>query len=184
MNQINHGILISNLAYKMGQELGLEKQKCYDLAVAGMVHDIGKLRLAGYMEDNQLVVEELKYMRMHSQLSYEILKGRGYSDFVLESVRYHHENYDGSGYPKHLQGEKIPFGARILRVCDVFGALTEDRVYRKAFDKFTAIELMIEEVKNFDMLLFLVFQRIIHEEEDSYDIKEKAGDRDEGYSAS
>ena len=53
---------------------------------------------------------------MHSTLGYEKLKDQGYSDFVLESILYHHENYDGSGYPSNLAGKEIPIGARILRV--------------------------------------------------------------------
>ena len=73
-------------------------------------------------------------------------------------------HFDGSGYPEHLAGETIPFGARILRVCDVFAALTTDRPYRKKFDKYTALEMMIDEVKNYDMLIFLTFQKIVHEE--------------------
>ncbi len=81
----------------------------------------------------------------------------------MESILYHHENYDGSGYPENLSGENIPMGARILRVCDVFAALISDRSYRRAFDRETAVELMIDEVKNFDMEIFLAFMRIIHD---------------------
>ena len=93
------------------------------------------------------------------------MKRQGFSEKIQEMVLYHHENYDGSGYPKNLQGEEIPLGARILRVCDVFAALLSDRPYRKGFDQQTAVSLMIEEVKNFDMRVFLAFQRMIHEEE-------------------
>ena len=70
---------------------------------------------------------------------------------------------DGSGYPDNLRGEEIPYGARIIRVCDVFAALISDRPYRKSFDQDTALELMIEEVKNFDIKVFLAFQRVIHQ---------------------
>ena len=61
-------------------------------------------------------------------------------------------------------GEDIPLGARIIRVCDVFAALISDRPYRKSFDMDTAVELMIEEVKNFDMKIFLAFMRLLHED--------------------
>ena len=108
------------------------------------------------------MIDELKYVRMHSTLGYDELKGQGYSDFVLESILYHHENYDGSGYPSNLAGEEIPIGARILRVCDVFCALSQDRSYRKAFDRRTVMELMIDEIKNFDLEVFLAFQRVVH----------------------
>ena len=82
---------------------------------------------------------------------------------MLESILYHHENYDGTGYPSNLSGKEIPLGARILRVCDVYAALSSDRPYRKAFDITTVIDLMIDEIKNFDMEVFLAFQRVIHE---------------------
>ena len=99
--ELKHGIAVSNLAYAVSQELGLPHEQCYDLAIAGMLHDIGKLKLRSYIngqESNPLVIEELKYVRMHSKLGYEELKDQDYSDFVLESILYHHENYDGSGY--------------------------------------------------------------------------------------
>ncbi len=172
--ELSHGIMVSNLAYAVAAELGLEQSQCYELAIAGMLHDIGKLKLTGYIngqENDPLVIEELKYVRMHSTLGYEELKDQGYSEFVLESILYHHENYDGSGYPSNKAGEDIPIGARILRVCDVFSALSSDRPYRKAFDVDAVMELMIEEVKNFDMEVFLAFQRVVHEKEDMREFK-------------
>lgn len=165
-SELNHGMVVSNLAYAVAEEMGLMKDQCYELAIAGMLHDIGKLKLTGYIngqESDPLVIEELKYVRMHSTLGYEELKGQGYSDFILESILYHHENYDGSGYPSNKSGEEIPVGARILRVCDVFAALSSDRPYRKAFEMGAVMELMIEEVKNFDMEVFLAFQRVVHQ---------------------
>jgi len=96
---------------------------------------------------------------MHSTLGYEELKDQDYSETVLQSILYHHENYDGSGYPSNLSGDSIPLGARILRVCDVYAALISDRPYRKAFDVSSVIEL----IKNFDMEVFLAFQRVVHD---------------------
>ena len=167
VTEINHGILVSSLASAVGEELGLPKEQCHELAVAGGLHDSGKLRLSGYVsgEENPLVVEEIKYVRRHPQLGCEILKKRGYSQYILECIYYHHENYDGSGYPENLRGEEIPLGSRILRVCDTYGALVEKRPYRDAFDSQTAIRLMIDEVKNFDMQVFLAFMRVVHEKD-------------------
>ncbi len=166
--EVNHGICVSNLAYYVAKELGLYEDQCRELAVAGMVHDIGKLRVSGYLygrDADTLNIEEMKYVRMHPRLGYEILIRYDFSDFIIESILYHHENYDGSGYPENLAGDSIPIGGRILRVCDVYAALTSERPYRQAFDQDTALELMIDEVKNFDMKVFLAFQRVIHEED-------------------
>lgn len=166
--ELRHGISVSNLAYCVGKQLGLYEDQCHELAVAGILHDIGKLRVSSYLygrNEDTLNIEEMKYVRMHPRLGYETLIRYDFSDSVLENILYHHENYDGSGYPENLAGDQIPIGARILRVCDTYAALTSDRPYRSAFDKETAIELMIEEVKNFDMKVFLAFQLVIHDEE-------------------
>lgn len=166
--EINHGIRVSNLAYHVAKKLGLYENVCHELAIAGMLHDIGKLRVSAYLygrSEDTLTIEEMRYVRMHSRLGYELLIREDYSDFIIESVLYHHENYDGSGYPENLRGDEIPLGGRILRVCDVYAALTSDRPYRKAFDEQIAVELMIDEVKNFDMKVFLAFQQVIHDEE-------------------
>jgi HD-GYP domain-containing protein (c-di-GMP phosphodiesterase class II) len=106
----------------------------------------------------------MNIVRQHSRFSYEVVKKEGYSSTVQNAVLHHHENYDGTGYPANRAGEDIPMGARILRVCDVFAALVSDRPYRRSFSLDAAIELMIEEVKNFDMKIFLAFLKVIHQE--------------------
>jgi putative nucleotidyltransferase with HDIG domain len=164
---IDHGILVSKLAYLLAKEAGCEEDFCYTMSNAGLVHDIGKLRLGKYLyasDRNTMIVEEMKYIRMHSDIGFDILKKYGYNDEVLNAILYHHENYDGSGYPQNLKGNQIPLGARILRICDVYAALISDRRYRCCYQKEAAIKLMIEEVKNFDMKLFLHFLGIIYTE--------------------
>jgi len=167
VTEVAHGITVSNLAYRIATQLQLSKEMCYEMAVAGLLHDIGKLEVYRYIyqrEEQTLGIEAMKYERTHSTIGYTFLAEQQYSDFIRESVLYHHENYDGSGYPSNLVGENIPLGARILRVCDVFAALTMDRPYRKAFSMEIAVELMIEEVKNFDMQIFLTFMKVIHQD--------------------
>ena len=165
--ELEHGIYVSCLVRDLSRELGLEERVVYQFKLAGLLHDIGKLQLANYLYGNEkiespLVVEEMKYVRMHPMLSYEILKGRGYSDLVLDSVRYHHEDYDGTGFPSNLVGDEIPLGARIIRCCDVFAALTSDRPYRKHFEIDEAMSLMSDEITHFDMKIFLAFERVVH----------------------
>ncbi|MDO5292237.1 MAG: HD domain-containing phosphohydrolase [bacterium] len=165
---IDHGILVSNLAVLIAKHLEMEDVFIYEIAIAGLLHDIGKLKLGKYLygrREDTLAIEEMKYVRMHSAFSYQVLEKEQYSEFVLSTVYHHHENFDGSGYPDNLVGTAIPFGARILRCCDVFAALVSTRPYRAAFDVDTAVELMIDEVKNFDMRVFLAFLEVVHSSE-------------------
>lgn len=161
-----HSVCVSNLAYLISKELGYNEEFCHKMAMAGIVHDIGKVKIYTYIygenDEETLNIEKLRFIRMHSKLGYDILSNEGFEEEILKAVLYHHENYDGSGYPENIAGEQIPIGARILRICDVFAALISDRTYRKAFDVETALELMIDEVKNFDMQIFLAFMRVIH----------------------
>ncbi len=160
-----HAMCVSDLAAKLARELGLTEDQIQEIALAGMVHDIGKLKISRYIygrQEDTMRIEETQYIRRHAQLGEQILRKQGFSDNICNMVLYHHENYDGSGYPFNLRGEEIPLGARILRVCDVFAALIADRPYRKAFDINTAIRLLIDEVKNFDMRVFLAFQSVVH----------------------
>ncbi|MBO5198869.1 MAG: HD domain-containing protein [Lachnospiraceae bacterium] len=165
---LSHGILVSNLAARLARKLGEDEAFCHEMARAGMMHDVGKLRLCEYLYGRSagtLGIEEMKYMRLHPKLGREILRESGeYSDLVIESVYHHHENYNGSGYPDNLREDKIPYGARILRTCDVFAALVSNRPYRASFDKDTAIKMMIEEVRHFDMKIFLAFLEMAYDE--------------------
>lgn len=164
--ELVHGSTVSNLAYRIGKQMGYSEEECHNLAVAGFMHDIGKLELAKYVrghEEETLIIEEMKYVRMHSVLGSAILEKNGYSDEIVSMVKYHHENCDGSGYPENLLRREIPMGARILRVCDSFAALTADRPYRRAFDIQTALELMIEEAKNYDVQVFMALMNLVNE---------------------
>lgn len=165
VNELAHGAAVSNLAYLVGKQMRFSEEECHELAVAGFLHDIGKLELAKYVrgkEKETLIIEELKYVRRHSALGAAILEKKGYSQKIVDMVKSHHENCDGSGYPMNLSREEIPMGARIIRVCDVFAALTSDRPYRSAFDSKTAMQMMIEEAKNFDIQVFLAFMNVVH----------------------
>ncbi len=165
---LNHGTIVSMLAGRIARELGEPEEFCEEMEIAGMLHDIGKLRVASYLygEDEELHVSRLKHVRMHPSLGNDVLRSEGiYSERLISYIASHHENYDGTGYPNHLEGEEIPYGARILRVCDMFAALVANRSYRAAFSIDAAIDIMIHEVKNFDMRIFLAFLSVVHTED-------------------
>lgn len=167
---ICHGILVSDMAVLVAKEMGEGEDFCHEIAMAGLLHDIGKIKMCRFLyqkqgNSNSLQIENVKYMKKHSAYSYEILRKKNIvSLFTLEAIYHHHENYDGSGYPDNLKGEEIPLAARILRACDIFVALTSDRSYRTALDSDTALQVMIDEVKNFDLHCFMALLRVVHSE--------------------
>lgn len=166
--ELTHGMLVSNVAYLVATELNMSAEETHQAALAGMMHDIGKLQMSAYMNNGSeysMNIDQMRYARTHPTLGYAVLKERDFEPVICDAVLYHHENYDGSGYPANLSGDHIPYLARILRVCDVFCALISERPYRAAFDIDTAVDLMIEEVKHFDMRVFLAFQRVVQSNE-------------------
>ena len=163
---IDHGILVANLALRLSQELQFDEEFCQKVARAGIVHDIGKLQIGSLLygrKEGVLRIEEIKYVRRHPTLGYNFLSQKDIGDEDFRNmILHHHENYDGSGFPDNMKGDMIPVGSRVLRICDVYAALVSERPYRAAFEKDTAMELMIDEVKNFDMNYFLAFMRVVH----------------------
>lgn len=172
--QLAHGQAVSSLAYEVAKEMELPKQICRDIAVAGFFHDIGKteLELPEGFGDDAMVVEEMNYVLTHPVKGAEILRRHGYSEEICSYVLHHHENCDGSGYPDHLEGWNIPLGAAVLRVCDIFCALVEDREYRGSFSPEDAFEVLRDEVKDYDLQAFLALQRVIHDSEGNIRIPE------------
>ena len=104
----------------------------------GMLHDLGKVRLNFYMnekvEDEILAVDETRYMRMHPSIGYAILADYDYNQTVLDAVLYHHEHYDGTGYPHNLVGKQIPLVGRIMMYVIFSEQLISNRDYREGFD--------------------------------------------------
>lgn len=171
-----HSIYVSIISGAIAKEMNIDDLDCYEISKAAIYHDIGKLKLSRYIDGyypDALSSEEIKYMRMHSKLGYDLLKDKGFSDFMVDAILYHHENYNGTGYPFGLKGEEIPLGARILRVSDVFSALISRRTYRDGFDIDSAVGLMIDEIENYDMQVFVSFQKIINDPEIRNKLEEK-----------
>ena len=112
-----------------------------NLYIAGLLHDIGKIGIpeAILSKQDKLTPEEYETMKSHPSRGAEILAPLTGFEEVISGVKYHHERYDGRGYPEGLKGEDVPMIAAIIAVADTFDAITTDRPYRKGLSKEKAI---------------------------------------------
>ena len=167
-DSIDHGHLVATIVKMLAERMKLDKETTETIYNAACVHDVGKLKLSQsiYGRDKKsLHVEEVRHMRMHAKLGAEMLGACNYPLEIVDAVYHHHECYDGSGYPDNLRGDDIPFTSRFIKICDAFAALISDRPYRKGFDKETAISMMIEDNKEYDIKLFLNFMEMVNSPE-------------------
>lgn len=119
---------------EMGRRLGLQGQELTDLAHGAMLHDCGKIGVPGAILNHPggLGREQMDIVRQHPVWGAEVARQAGVSPMTLNVILYHHEHFDGSGYPAGLAGADIPLEARIVAAADVYDALTVDRSYRSA----------------------------------------------------
>ena len=130
----SHSIRVADLAGRLGERLDLGDRECELLRTAGSLHDLGKI---GVRDDilnkpGPLTDEEWEIMRKHPGIGADMIAQHSALQEVAPLVRYHHERFDGSGYPDGLKGEVIPFGSRILAVADSFDTITGTRLYRRS----------------------------------------------------
>lgn len=127
-----HSQRVADLSAAIAKELNLPQDKINKLKLAGLVHDIGKIGINESVlnKPSRLTEKELEQVRRHPEIGEHILSPIVDALEILESVRNHHEYYDGKGYPDALKKEQIPLGARILAVSDAYEAMTSERPYR------------------------------------------------------
>jgi len=129
---IRHQKEVFLLAYRIGEVLGFNAEQLMDISIAARFHDIGKIHVdPAIINHNGALTDVQRYeVFEHVHQSYDILKKKGVtSKAILEAVFYHHENYNGTGYPDRLKGEEIPPQAQILRIVDSFSAMLGNRPY-------------------------------------------------------
>ncbi len=143
-----HTRRVAMLAVRVGEHLRLPAATLRQLAVGGLLHDIGKLSVpeAVLCKPGKLTADEFDAIKKHPGDGVKLLRELGgFPDAVLKLVGEHHERLDGSGYPDALAGPQLGIGPRLLAVCDVFDALTDNRVYRSAWDVEDALALLRSE---------------------------------------
>lgn len=148
-----HSRRVAFLSYKLSKKLGLSGGDCENVHIAAHLHDIGKIGVPDKVLNKQgkLLPYEWDYMKMHPQIGYDILNKSKKLKHIAKMVLYHHERWDGKGYPYKLIQTDIPLGARIIAICDSIDAMTSDRPYRKAMEFETCIkEILINKAIMFD----------------------------------
>lgn len=127
-----HSERVALYGKRIAQELGVSKDHCERLYLTGVLHDVGKIgvRDAVLRKPGPLTDEEFEEIKQHPDMGWQILQDLEPLAYVLQGVLYHHEQFDGRGYPDNLVGSNIPLDGRILAVADAYDAMTSDRPYR------------------------------------------------------
>jgi len=142
---LKHSIEVGVLSATIGKWLHLPKDQVLELGVAGTLHDVGKIKVPKYImnKPGHLTQQEYGIAKKHAEHGLEYLNLDGsFSQAICDGVLYHHERFNGSGYPHGLVGSQIPLYARIIAVADVFAAITSDRVYQIKSSSFVAAEVV------------------------------------------
>lgn len=159
-----HSQRVGHFCKMIGLKLGLNKEDLDVLELAGLYHDIGKISIPDAIinKPGRLTKDEYEIIKTHTSIGYQILKAADEYSGLAEYALYHHERWDGQGYPRGLKGNEIPLFARIINVADSFEAMTADRPYRKGMsieNALTEINRCIE--TQFDPNLAEIFINMI-----------------------
>ena len=168
----NHSQNVSKLSIEIANQLNSKLEKKLDfefLEYGALLHDLGKIFIPEAILNKPTLLNDIEHrtIRLHTTIAYELfnktdnLYSKGKIKIIKDIVLYHHENYDGSGYPKGLKGDKIPIYSRVVRIADVYDALTHDRPYRKALEKEEALEVIINEKEKYDPEILNIFLEVV-----------------------
>lgn len=141
-----HSEDVMEYSVQIARELGLGKRAEHDIAIAALLHDVGKIGVPDHIlrKPGRLTNEETEVMRHHPLMGAAIVQAVPGLEATLDAVRHHHERWDGEGYPFGLTSEEAPLFARLMAVADAFSAMTTDRPYRKGMVEERALQILNE----------------------------------------
>lgn len=158
-----HNYRVTFYAVALAETLGLPKPEISDLVVGAFLHDVGKIGIPDriLLKPGNLTTDEFEIMKGHALLGIEIVADNPWLTGAAQTIRHHHERFDGSGYPDGLYGDAIPRNARIFSVVDVFDALTSERPYKKPMSLVEALIIIEREsCRQFDPEVVAAFMEI------------------------
>ena len=163
-----HTVRMASYCQVLAVKLGLPPEECELIRTSSQLHDVGKIGTPDniLLKPAELSHDEFEVIKEHTVIGYRLLSNS--KSVMLERASIiawtHHEKFDGTGYPNGLRGEEIPLPGRIAAICDVFDALTSDRVYKSAYSLEDAVEIMLNLRGNhFDPRLLDIFLNVIEE---------------------
>jgi HD-GYP domain-containing protein (c-di-GMP phosphodiesterase class II) len=175
-----HSRRVGRYAQGIAKHLKLGDEECEQLYLTGLLHDIGKIGVPDrvLLKAGRLSDDEFDLIKQHPEIGYRILEPIAELSFALPGVLHHHERIDGRGYPHGLQGDDIPFSARILAVADAYDAMTSSRTYRTAMTTDRARQILVEGAgQQWDRNIVGAFLRILDDVVVSQDsTKDRLGD--------
>lgn len=132
-----HSTRVAAISRQIAREAGFSVVECEEVYFAALLHDVGKIGVPDEVinKTGRLTDEEFQQIKLHPVLGYQILSSITHSPYLSIGAHYHHERYDGRGYPDGLAGEDIPVIARIIAVADAYDAMTSTRSYRNALSQ-------------------------------------------------
>lgn len=161
-----HTLRVTELTLRIARAMGFSAEQLVHVRRGALLHDIGKMGVPDQIlhKPGPLTEEEWRSMKRHPELAYELLSPIQYLAPALDIPHYHHEKWDGTGYPDGLKGEEIPLAARIFAVVDVYDALTSDRPYRASWSKEQALAYIRSEAgRHFDPTVVDIFLKELSE---------------------
>ena len=143
---VGHAWRVTNFAVEIARELAWDEAKLKEVHMGGMLHDVGKIAVDNAIlgKTEPLTDEEYSQMKVHPERGASLLRDAKCLQPVVPYCLYHHERWDGTGYPYELKGEEIPIEGRLMAVADTFDAMTSNRPYREGLDPSKAIQTILE----------------------------------------
>jgi PAS domain S-box-containing protein/putative nucleotidyltransferase with HDIG domain len=164
-----HARRVTNLTTRLAKQMGIKDEDMIYVRWGALLHDIGKMGIPDdiLLKSGKLTEEEWVIMRKHPEYALKMLSSISYLERALEIPYCHHEKWDGSGYPRGLEGDDIPLVARIFTIIDVWDALSSDRPYRKAWPKEKVFDYIHEQAgSHFDPDVVDAFFELLSEDDE------------------